>query len=64
MNRRRQDVGEHLSRHRHLSYLERDVTTVANDLRVDLDQPLAQAGSDHSSAALGTASVRMKLPRL
>jgi hypothetical protein len=39
----RQDVGEHLSRHRHLCLWERDVTIVANDLRADLDQLLAQA---------------------
>jgi hypothetical protein len=40
----RQDVGEHLSRHRDLGQLESDVATVAEDLGADLDQLLAQAG--------------------
>jgi hypothetical protein len=38
----RQDFGEHLSRHRDLSHLEGDVAAVADDLRADLDQLLAQ----------------------
>ena len=38
------DVGEQLSRHRYLSHLERDVAPVADDLRADLDQLLAQTG--------------------
>jgi hypothetical protein len=37
---------------------------VADNLGADLDQLLAQAGSDHDSAAFGIASVRMKLLRL
>ncbi len=40
----RQDVGKHLLRHRHLGHLKRNVAPVADDLRTDLDQLLAQAG--------------------
>ena len=40
----RQDVGEHLPRDRDLGHLERDVAPVADDLRADLDELLAQAG--------------------
>jgi hypothetical protein len=40
----RQDLGEHLSRHRDLGHLERDLARVADDLGADLDQLLAQAG--------------------
>jgi hypothetical protein len=40
----RQDVGEHLPRHRDLGHLEGDVAAMADDLRTDLDQLLAQAG--------------------
>jgi len=39
----RQEVGEHLLRHRHLGHLERDVAAVVDDLGADLDQLLAQA---------------------
>jgi len=39
----RQDVSEHLLRHRDLAQLERHVATVAADLRADLDELLAQA---------------------
>jgi hypothetical protein len=46
------------------AHLERDVATVADDLGADLDQLLAQAGQRPRLAALGIASVRMKLPRL
>ena len=35
--------GEHLRRHPDLGHLKRDITPVANDLRGDLDQLLAQA---------------------
>ena len=35
---------EHLSRHRDLGHLESDVAAVADNLRADLDQLLAQAG--------------------
>ena len=44
--------------------LERNVAAVADDLGTDLDQLLAQVVSDHNSAALDSANVRMKLPRL
>jgi hypothetical protein len=37
-----QDVGEQMSRDRHLGHLERDVRSVAYDLRPDLDQLLAR----------------------
>ena len=57
----RQDFPEHLSRNRDLGRLERDVAAVADDLGTDLDQLLV---SDHGSAVLGIANVRMKLPRL
>jgi hypothetical protein len=40
----RQDVGEHLLRHRDLGHLKSNVAAVADDLRADLDQLLAQAG--------------------
>ena len=32
----RQDISEHLSRHRDLGHLERNVAAVADDLRADL----------------------------
>ena len=44
MGDQHQDFLEHLSRHRDLGHLERDVATVADDLGDDLDQLLAQAG--------------------
>jgi hypothetical protein len=37
---------------------------MADDLRADLDQFSRRLVSDHDSAGLGSASVRMKLPRL
>jgi hypothetical protein len=37
---------------------------MADNLGADLDQLLLEAGSDQGSAALGIASVRIKLPRL
>jgi hypothetical protein len=37
-----QEVGEHLSRHRHLGRLESDVATVADDLGADLDKNKAR----------------------
>src|SRR5271170_7195756 len=40
----RQDLGEHLSRHRDLGHLESHVAPVADHLGSDLDQLLAQAG--------------------
>src|SRR5271169_2133528 len=40
----RQNVGKRLSRYRDLGHLERDVASVPDDLRADLDQLLAQAG--------------------
>src|SRR6516162_6734307 len=40
----RQDVGEHLSRHRDFGHLEDHVASVAHYPRADLDQLLAQAG--------------------
>ena len=40
----RQDVSEHLSRHRDLGQLERDVAPVADKLGADLDQLVAPAG--------------------
>ena len=40
----RENFLEHLSRHRDLGHLERDLAPVADDLRADLDQLLAQAG--------------------
>jgi hypothetical protein len=61
---KRQDVGEHLSRHCDLGHLERDVAAVADDLGTDLDQLLAQTGQRPRLRRLGIASVRMKLPRL
>ena len=39
----RQDVGEHLSRHRDFGQLECDVAAMADDLRADLDQLLLRA---------------------
>jgi hypothetical protein len=39
-----QDIREHLTRHRDLGHLEGEVAAVADDLRADLDQLLAQAG--------------------
>ena len=39
---RASDIGEHLSRHRDLGHLKGGVAPVANDLRADLDQLLAQ----------------------
>jgi len=39
-----QDVPEHEPRHGDLVHLERHVTAMADDLRADLDQLLAQAG--------------------
>jgi hypothetical protein len=59
-----QDLREHLSRHGDLGHMERDVAAMADELGVDLDQFLARLVSDHGSAVLGSASVRMKLPRL
>jgi len=60
----RRDLHEHLSRHRDLGHLERDVrpwlTTLAPIL-INFSRGLV---SDHGSAALGIANVRMKLPRL
>ena len=41
----RQDVGKRLPGDCDFGHLERDVAAVANDLRADLDQLLAQAGS-------------------
>jgi hypothetical protein len=38
-----EDVLEQLSRHRHLDHLEGDVAAVADDLRADINQLLAQA---------------------
>jgi hypothetical protein len=52
--------GEHLSRHRDLGQLERDVATVANDLRADLDALLGQAAQRPGLRCLWCASVRMK----
>ena len=40
----RQDVGERLPRVCDFGHLERDLAAVADDLRADLDQLLAQAG--------------------
>jgi hypothetical protein len=60
----RQDVGEHLPRHRDLGHLEGDVAPVGNDLRADLDQFSRRLVSDHGAAVFGIARVRMKLPRL
>ena len=39
----RQDVGEHLSRHRDLGHLECDVSAVTDDLRTDFNQLLSPA---------------------
>ena len=38
-----QDVGEQISRDGDLGHLERDVTTVAHDLRANLDQPFLES---------------------
>jgi hypothetical protein len=51
-------------RDRDLGHLKRNETPVADHLGADLDQLLAQPVSDHGSAVVGIASVRMKLPRL
>jgi hypothetical protein len=59
-----QDFLEHSPWHGDLGQLERDIAAMAHHVGADLDELLAQAGSDHGSAALSTASVRMKLPRL
>jgi hypothetical protein len=40
----RQDFVEHLTRHRDLGHLERDIPPVADNLRTDLDQLFPQAG--------------------
>ena len=40
----RQDVDEHLSRHRDLGQLKGHVVPVARDLRANLDELLAEAG--------------------
>ena len=60
----RQDVDEHLPWHRDLGHLEGNVPAVADDLRADLINFSRRLVSDHGSAALGSAKVRMKLPRL
>ena len=40
----RQDFVEHLTRHRDLGHLERDVPPMADNLGVDFDQLFPQAG--------------------
>jgi hypothetical protein len=57
----RQNVGEHLPRHRDFGHLEGDVAAVTDDLRADLDSFSRRLVSAHGSAVLGIASVPMKL---
>ena len=52
----RQDVGKHPSRHRDLGHLERDVASVGDNLRADLDQLLAQASQRASQKPSRPAS--------
>jgi hypothetical protein len=59
-----QNGAEHLSRHRDLGHLERDVAHVADkSFRVILTSFSLRLVSDHGSA-VGIASVRMEWPRL
>jgi hypothetical protein len=54
-----QDVAEHLSRHRDLSQLKRDIAPVVDDLRADLDQLLLEAGQRRIRLVAATANVSL-----
>src|SRR6516225_1124429 len=60
----RQDFVEHLTRHRDLGHLERDVPPWLTTLAPSLISFSRKLVSDHGSAALGIASVRMKLSQI
>jgi hypothetical protein len=55
---------EHLTRHRDLGHLERDVSPMADNLAPILTSFSRKPVSDHGSATLGIARVRIKLPKL
>ena len=59
-----QDILEHLPRHRDVGQLEGDVAAVADDLAPILIGFSRRLVGDHGSAALSTATMRMKLPRM
>lgn len=50
--------------YRDLGHLETDVAAMADDLAPILVSFSRRLASDHGAAAFGSASVRMKLPRL
>jgi hypothetical protein len=52
-----------LPRHGDLGHLERHIVALADDLGVILISFSRRLVSDHRSAAVGSANVRMQLPR-